>query len=39
MGVMALLAFELMVGAMLARYPGQVYNWRKGNFEIDYVYC
>lgn len=30
-------AFELAVGAQLVRADAQLYYWREGNFEVDYV--
>lgn len=30
--------FELAVGATLIQLPGQLYYWRQGNYEVDYVY-
>lgn len=31
-------AFEIAVGSELVRLPGELYYWRKGKFEVDYVY-
>lgn len=31
-------AFELAVGADLKRLPGQLFYWREGSHEVDYVY-
>ena len=30
--------FEVMVGMILATLPGQLYYWRNGNDEVDFVY-
>ncbi len=31
-------SFEVMIGSMLNRLPGQLYYWREANAEVDYVY-
>ncbi len=31
-------AFEVIVGMVLNRLPGQVFYWRERNYEVDYVY-
>ncbi len=31
-------AFEIAVGCELIRLPGQLFYWREGPFEVDYVY-
>ena len=31
-------AFEIVVGCELVRLPGQLYYWRQGKYEVDFVY-
>jgi hypothetical protein len=31
-------AFELLIGALLLRLPGELYYWRNHNLEVDFVY-
>ena len=31
-------AFEITIGSMLARLPGELFYWREKNFEVDYIY-
>jgi uncharacterized protein len=31
-------SFELMIGAQLMRLPGELFYWREGNFEVDFIY-
>jgi hypothetical protein len=31
--------FELLVGTQLTRLPGDLYYWREGDFEVDFVYA
>jgi len=31
-------AFEVMIGSMLNKLPGELYYWRERNFEVDFVY-
>ena len=32
-------AFEVVVGMALNRLPGELFYWREGSHEVDYVYC
>lgn len=31
-------AFEVVIGSLLNRLPGQLYYWRERNFEVDFIY-
>lgn len=31
-------AFEIAIGCELLRLPGQLYYWREGKYEVDYIY-
>lgn len=31
-------AFEIVVGSFLNKLPGQLYYWREGKFEVDFIY-